>query len=168
VLNDSQPSSTDHDFGYDGEPPTAVTLSLFEAAWDGDQVRVAWETALEIDTVGFNLWRGTSPNGAYERVNDRLIPAESLGGVWGGSYEVVDAGAVPGTVHYYKLEELEVGGARNWYGPISTDEAENPTSVTLFQIGVANRAVGVWWAAAGAAIVSLPLVAITRLRKRRK
>jgi uncharacterized repeat protein (TIGR01451 family) len=168
VLNGSNPSSTDNDFGFYGEPPTAVVLSFFKAEWDDDQVWVTWETALEINTVGFNLWRGTMPGGPYERVNARLIPAESLGGLWGGFYEMVDSGVAPGTVYYYKLEELEVGGKRNWYGPVSTDGDDNPTSVTLFNVTAGSRMVGIWRLMGVAVVASLPLVALVRMRKRHR
>jgi hypothetical protein len=156
--------------------PTAVTLSLFEAAWDGDQVRVTWETALEIDTVGFNLWRSTSPNGVYEQVNDRLIPAESLGGVWGGYYEVVDTDVASDTVYHYRLEELEVGDRRNWYGPVSTGGSDpgDPTSVTFFNVAASSGEVGAWWLMGVVVLIGLPPVALAlptarvRLRKRRR
>ena len=52
---------------------------------------VTWETALEIDTVGFNLWRSTNVGSGYVQVNDTLIPAASPGGVWGGACEVAMA-----------------------------------------------------------------------------
>jgi hypothetical protein len=102
-------------------------------------VRVAWETTLEVDTVGFNVWRNTSPGSGYIQVNNNLIPAASPGGVWGGSYDYADADVTPGTTYYYKLEELEVGGARNWYGPVSTG-GSGPTAVVF--AGVKTRTWG--------------------------
>ncbi|MBN1811400.1 MAG: carboxypeptidase regulatory-like domain-containing protein [Anaerolineae bacterium] len=151
---------------YDG-PPTAVTLAAFSAEWDGGVVLVAWETALEIDTVGFNVWRSTSAGGGYVQINEVLIPAESLGGVMGGFYEVVDTGVTPSTVYTYKLEELEVGGRRNWYGPVSTG-GDDPTRVTFFNVAASSGVVGVWWGVGASALVSLPLVVLVCLRKRRR
>jgi hypothetical protein len=163
---------THQDFGYYGDPPTAVTLSLFQAEWNEGAVLVTWETAMEIDTVGFNLWRSTSPGGRYERINGALIPAASLGGVWGGFYSFTDSDVDAGTVYYYKLEELEISGRRNWYGPVSTGD-DDPTSVTFFDVAATDDAFTAWWAAGALAVVSLPLVAFAlltarvRLRKRR-
>jgi hypothetical protein len=154
------------DFGYYGDPPTAITLSSFEAEWDGNKVLVIWETVLEINTVGFNLWRSTSAGGSYVRVNGALISAESLGGAEGGSYEIADAGVAPGTVYYYKLEEVEAGGARNWHGPVSTGGSD-PTSLTLVAITANARVLAVWWWGA-VAVIGLPLAALTRLRRRRR
>jgi hypothetical protein len=148
--------------------PTAVTLSLFEAEWQEGAVRVTWETALEIDTVGFNVWRSTSPNGAYEQVNATLIPAASLGGVWGGSYEIVDTDVFANRVYYYKLEELEVGGKRNWYGPASTGDSENPTAVELFKVAASGSTASIWLLAGAVAALSLPPLLLVRLWRRRR
>jgi hypothetical protein len=146
-------------------PPTAVTLASFTAKWDGDEVVVAWETVLEIDTVGFNLWRSATRDGEYQRVNEMLIPAESLGGVEGGFYETVDTDVTPGATYYYRLEEVEVGGASNWHGPVSTG-AQSPTSVTISSFAVENPGspVFAWWAAM--AIVGASGVTLRVLRKR--
>jgi len=104
--------------------PTAVNLAYFTATWNGDEVLVKWETALEVDTVGFNLWRSTAPNGNYVRVNHSLIPSATPGGTSGSSYSYTDSSVVQGMTYYYKLEELEIGGGTKWYGPISTGSAE--------------------------------------------
>ena len=128
---------------------------------------VTWETALEIDTVGFNLWRSTNVGSGYVQVNDTLIPAASPGGVWGGAYAFTDAGVTPGTTYYYKLEELEVSGGRNWHGPVSAGD-DNPTSVILFKATTERTgyAALVWWLAGAAVVVGAELVATWRIRKR--
>jgi hypothetical protein len=103
----------------------AVELSAFSAAWQGDVVEVVWETAMEIDTAGFNLWRATAADGDYVQVNDALIPSASPGQTWGGSYAFTDQDVTSGSTYFYKLEELEVGGARNWYGPTVAEAPED-------------------------------------------
>jgi hypothetical protein len=145
--------------------PTAVTLSSFTANWDGDQVSVTWETALEIDTVGFNLWRSTNADGGYIQVNDTLIPAASPGGVFGGTYAFTDTDVTPGTAYYYKLEELEVAGTQNWYGPTSTGTGDSaPTAVILSVVAAAPTGLPV---STGAAIIA-GLATFVVLRKRRQ
>jgi hypothetical protein len=154
-------------WSFDANNPTVVTLVSFAAEWDGDTVVVEWETALEINTVGFNLWRGASPDGEYQQVNGVLIPAESLGGAEGGFYKIVDTDVTPGRTYYYKLEEIEVGGARNWYGSVSTG-AQAPTAVTISSFAVespVNLALIGWLAAA--VIVSTSGMLLNRLRKNR-
>ena len=133
--------------------PTAVTLASFAATWDGDAVQVAWETALEIDTVGFNVWRSTAPDGVYVRVNGSLIPSTSLGSVFGASYSYVDEGVIPGGTYYYKLEELEVSGGRNWYGPTVT-AGDGPTAAMLASFSVASDGTALWtWGALALGVV---------------
>jgi hypothetical protein len=145
--------------------PTAVTLASFTATWGEDEVLAAWETAAEINTVGFNLWRSETRDGGYVQVNDALIPAASLGGVWGGFYIYTDSDVTPGTTYYYKLNELETGGASNWYGPVSTTDGEDaPTSVILFRATIeksGSRAL-VLWLGAAALIIGVGLATLTR------
>jgi hypothetical protein len=130
--------------------PTAVTLASFNVAWSEDGMQVAWETALEIDTVGFNVWRSTAPNGAYVRVNDSLIPSASPGSVLGASYAYVDEDVTPGETYHYKLEELEVGGGRNWYGPATT-AGPNAATMASFDVASGGAAPRAW----GALVLSL-------------
>ena len=148
--------------------PTAVTLSSFTAEWDGGEVLVAWETVLEIDTVGFNLWRSKALDGEYERVNAALIPAASPGGVWGGSYAYADADVTPGTTYYYRLEEIESDGARNWYGQVSTG-VEAPTVVTLSSFAAASQSspAFIWGLVVLGVTVSASRLVLARLRKNR-
>jgi len=148
--------------GETGNGPTAVTLSAFSAEWAGDEVVVAWETAMEIDTAGFNLWRSTD-GGAYEQVNASLIPAAAPGGVMGGTYEYVDADVTPGETYFYKLEELEVSGARNWYGPTSTGGGF-PTAVVLRAL--AAEQLGWLPVAAGLAVTAALGAALIKRRRR--
>ena len=144
-----------------------MTLSFFDAGWQDGKVVVAWETTMEIDTFGFNLWRSSSPNGTYERVNAAVIPAASAGGVWGGSYSYTDTDVFPGRAYYYKLEELEVGGKSNWHGPVSTG-GNAPTSVAFFKVAASGGAVGIWWLAGAVVALSLPPLLLVRLWRRRR
>jgi len=148
-------------------PPTAVTLASFTATPQAGGILIAWETAIEIDTMGFNVYRVQSPENDWTRLNDTLIPSASPGSVWGGDYSYVDSDVIPGTTYYYKLEELEVGGGHNWYGPVSTD-GDNPTSVTLFRAtaGRTGFAALAWWLAGMAVVIGAGLVAARWIRKR--
>jgi hypothetical protein len=153
-------------YGAEG-PPTAVTLAAFTATPVDGNILVEWETAMEIDTVGFNLYRSESPGGPYAKLNNTLIPSQSPGSVFGASYAWLDEDVQGGLTYYYKLEELEVGGGRNWYGPVSTGD-DNPNSVILSRAtaeGTGYAALA-WWLAGAAVAVGAGLVAIWRIRKR--
>jgi len=96
--------------------PTRVYLADFRAYEELGQVVVKWETASEVNTVGFFLWRIDEATGIYEQINARLLPA-MLSPPAGGIYRLVDSGALPGRSYRYLLEEVESNGARNTYGP---------------------------------------------------
>lgn len=82
-------------------------------------VRVTWKTETEMNTAGFNLYRGLSPEGPFDtKVNDALIPP-STDPLTGGDYSYIDRTAQAGVTYYYELQEVERGGAINKFGPIS-------------------------------------------------
>jgi hypothetical protein len=147
--------------GADTEP-LAVSLSEFEAAWQKDSVAVDWTTTMEVDTIGFHVWRSTSADGDYVKVSDALIHSADPGANTGGSYHFEDAQAKVGTTYFYKLEEVETGGATNWYGPVSTGEV-TPTSVQVVQAAAVGA---VTWLPALGLILGLGAFLWIRTRRR--
>jgi hypothetical protein len=100
--------------------PTAVALMRFEAMGErGGGIRVEWETANEIDNVGFYLYRARTPDGPFVQLNEAIIPSQSPGGSGGGVYSWLDEVVRPGVTYYYKLEAVDVQGAGTLYGPVS-------------------------------------------------
>jgi hypothetical protein len=82
-------------------------------------VQVTWKTETEMNTAGFNLYRGTSPDGPFDtKVNSELIPPSS-DPLTGKQYTYVDRTAQGGVTYYYELQELERNGTVNRFGPIS-------------------------------------------------
>ncbi len=82
-------------------------------------VRVEWRTETEMNTIGFNLYRGESAEGPFDvKVNDQLIPS-SADALTGASYSYIDRTARAGVIYYYQLEEVEQNGRTNTFGPIS-------------------------------------------------
>ncbi len=82
-------------------------------------VRVEWTTEVEMNTAGFDLYRGESPEGPFDvKVNDAPIPA-SPDPMAGGEYSYIDRTAQAGKTYYYQLHELELTGNVNTYGPIA-------------------------------------------------
>jgi predicted secreted hydrolase len=83
-------------------------------------VVVEWSTETEMNTAGFNLYRGAGEMGPFDvKVNEQLIPA-SPDPMIGGKYSFVDQTARPGVTYYYQLQEVEKTGAVNLHGPIAT------------------------------------------------
>ena len=79
-------------------------------------IEIEWETATELDTMGFNIYRADSPNGNLLKVNDTMIPASS-DPLSGGKYVFVDRGTQPGITYYYYLEDVDANGVTSMNGP---------------------------------------------------
>jgi len=84
---------------------TAVRLRSFTAR--GALLR--WRTASELDTLGFNIYRGGT------KLNRRLIAAKGRGGA-GAGYRFLDRTAQPGAHHRYRLQTVDLDGSRRWVG----------------------------------------------------
>lgn len=94
---------------------TAIELVSFTAEVGADgTVTQTWETATEVDSAGFNLYRSRRKNGVYKKINNALIPAKG-DVVSGASYRFVDK-PCKGTF-YYKLEEVDSNGISTMHGP---------------------------------------------------
>jgi hypothetical protein len=90
-------------------------------------VIVTWETAAEINNLGFNLYRAESAEDrergesgeSLTRLNGDLIPSQELGGPLGARYEFVDELVVPSVTYYYWLEMVDSRGEVERYGPVT-------------------------------------------------
>ncbi len=116
------------------ENPTAITLAAFKATPRDNGILVTWETAMELDNVGFNLYRSTTAAGPYTQINDTLIPPQFPGEVMGGYYEWLDTNVQPGVTYYYKLEDIDLKGVSTFHGPVSTAVVTAPTAVQMQQV----------------------------------
>jgi subtilisin family serine protease len=93
-----------------GPYPTAVELVGFQAVPTAGGIRVEWETANELDILGFHLYRRLAPDGERLRLNDDPIPAAAPGSPVGASYTWLDEEVVPGTAYVYTLESIDFHG----------------------------------------------------------
>ena len=112
--------------------PTAISLAAFDALAQPDgSVLVTWETAVEIDNVGFNIYRSSGSvfdPATVVQVNGALIPSEAVFGQ-GASYTMVDEAAPAGVWHYF-LEDVDFSGNTALHGPVSANTSA-PTSAGL-------------------------------------
>lgn len=96
---------------------TAIVLESFTATRQGDTVAVRWVTSAEINTLGFHLYRSTDGS----RTNaTRVTPDLILGagrGQGGTTYTWTDTDIAEGATYTYWLQEVEVDGSSNEYGP---------------------------------------------------
>jgi hypothetical protein len=96
---------------------TVIELTSFTATERLKNVIIVWETASEIVNAGFNIYRSTAENGAYEKINASLIPAKGSA-YKGASYGYVDKDVQKNITYYYKLEDIDISGTSTFHGPI--------------------------------------------------
>ncbi|MFH1561460.1 MAG: S8 family serine peptidase [Patescibacteria group bacterium] len=96
---------------------TAVFLTSFTATLQSDQVLLEWETAMEMENAGFNLYRADSVNEQRTKLNSSIISGQPPGSVTGGSYSFVDTNVVSGETYYYWVEDVDLGGITTFHGP---------------------------------------------------
>jgi hypothetical protein len=99
--------------------PTAVTLASFDATGYNGMVLIEWKTVLELDLIGYNIYRAGSPEGEREQINVDMIPT-AIGSVLGASYAYQDTSVQLGETYYYWLEVVGVYGPEQTAGPVST------------------------------------------------
>ncbi len=109
------------DAGFYGSTPSAVGLTSFEATAGNQAITLHWETASELDNLGFNLYRAESADGPWTRLNADLIPSQvPPGSPVGAAYSFEDGDVWGGTVYYYRLETIDVQGYSGFYGPVDS------------------------------------------------
>ena len=96
--------------------PTAVTLADFSAHSVAGKTQLTWQTAIELRSLGYNIYRSTSLSGERTQLNAELIPAE-VGSVAGAVYQFFDPETQFGVTCYYWLEAVGTEGPQT-YGPV--------------------------------------------------
>ena len=107
--------------------PTAVELLSFTLESARKSIILNWETATEVDNLGFNLYRSTKVNGEKVRINQDLIPTNvPPGSLFGSAYSYIDTGEdlkqeklLPNSNYYYWLEARDIFGGSEFHGPIT-------------------------------------------------
>ena len=95
----------------------AALVLMIITATGSATVTVEWSTASELNTAGFNLYRGETQDGPFARINAELIPA-SPDPLIGGSYIFTDTDVIAGRTYYYQLEDVETSGAASVQGVV--------------------------------------------------
>ena len=102
--------------------PLAIALASFKAKAVDGCIEISWETATEIDTLGFQLWRSEQEEGPYAPVAGSYNLSKSVMDTQGAKYAFTDCDVILDgkTAYYYKLEEIETEhqDENPFYGPI--------------------------------------------------
>lgn len=121
----------------------AVDLVSFEAVAEGDQIRLEWETATELDNAGFFVRRGldesAGPASEYDQI--QVIDSESEeamtfipprgDSLTGSVYIFLDVNVQAGVRYYYYLESVDTNNDSEYHGPksamINGESTSTPT-----------------------------------------
>jgi hypothetical protein len=111
----------DGDWGTPGQKNTdsslPVELSSFTGFFIDGVIELHWRTEVEVNNLGFYIWRATEESGAY-------APISSLISGQGSStqphdYVYRDGDVVADEVYYYKLRQVDMEGREEFHGPIA-------------------------------------------------
>lgn len=96
-----------------------ISLEYFNAdVEENGNVKLDWETSMEEDNAGFNIFRSESEDDLFEdnpypgksnRINFDLIPSKE-GAENGATYTYVDRFAECGKIYYYGLQDIDIYG----------------------------------------------------------
>ncbi|MBN1479359.1 T9SS C-terminal target domain-containing protein [candidate division KSB1 bacterium] len=113
------------------EEPVSVALVSFTASQMEYGVKIQWIAASEINHAGYNIFRTTSRDGEYHKINTELIKYDVSSSVGEKQYQYLDTDILSGDV-FYKLEEMNLDGHSTWHGPIQLRiTADISTSIEL-------------------------------------
>ncbi len=99
--------------------PTAAQLLFFEATGREELIELNWETASEVNNLGFNLYRATSVDGERTKINAELIPTKiPPGSPFGALYNYEDRNVARDQIYYYWLEVVDINGQSELHGPV--------------------------------------------------
>jgi predicted outer membrane repeat protein len=124
----TRPKISGFDMGaYEMQCPTLIELASFTATPANAKVILEWSTASELDNAGFNIYRAGA-DGAYVQINGEIIPADG-NSANGAAYQFVDNNVQNRQTYSYKLEDVDLNGAKTMHGPVSA----TPRFIYLFQ-----------------------------------
>ncbi len=95
---------------------TPVSLIEFYATPFNNAVELNWKTSLEIDHLGFNVYRKSSLNNELVQINSSLIRSMGIGHE--GVYQFSDWNVENSISYYYYIEDVAVNGDTRLHGPV--------------------------------------------------
>ena len=88
-----------------------VTLSSFEARYFDNGVILRWITESETNNLGFEIYRGDSKDGPFEKITPHRIAGAGTTASQ-NKYEYIDETAVEGNKYFYYVEDIDFSGEK--------------------------------------------------------
>jgi hypothetical protein len=95
--------------------PTAVLIENYQVKSVMGKVLIQWQTASEINLVGFKLYRALEPDGGMQPIHEGLLTAKNPGQLIGASYQYVDTNVNSSNTYSYALQVFTVDGMSENY-----------------------------------------------------
>ncbi|KAA3616100.1 MAG: T9SS C-terminal target domain-containing protein [Calditrichaeota bacterium] len=95
-----------------------VEVVSFTAASQSGSIQLQWETATESENAGFDIYRSSTENGGYNRINNELIPGQGNSGT-GSTYTYNDFDVEFSESYFYKLADVSLAGQLFFHGPVN-------------------------------------------------
>ncbi|MBN2209202.1 MAG: choice-of-anchor D domain-containing protein [Candidatus Coatesbacteria bacterium] len=108
----------------------AVELSWFKASAGDGRVVLTWQTASEMENLGFYLMRSTDRNGRFSRLNRRLIAGAGTT-VEPRFYSYTDESVSNGQTYYYYLAAVEYSGVEQRSELVAASPVEGRWAVSV-------------------------------------
>ncbi|HEV8239009.1 MAG TPA: hypothetical protein VGS57_06545 [Thermoanaerobaculia bacterium] len=111
------PATTPHAAPQATASPSAPEPSASPVPTPPYRNTVRWSTASEVDNFGYDVYRGTSPDGPFERITADPIPGAGTTDE-PQKYSFVDDEIDPYATYYYYVEAISLAGVRERFTPV--------------------------------------------------
>lgn len=102
-----------------GASASVVSLTSFEAVPYNAKVDIRWETNMESNHKGFNIYRANEDATEFQQVNASIIKNVTNAGNAKGRYRFIDSDVDNGETYYYYLEDVDLNNKITLHGPRS-------------------------------------------------
>lgn len=115
-------------------PPPAEPVAAAPSAPEVEEPEhrpntLRWTTASEVDNFGFDVYRGDSEEGPFERMTERPIPGAGTTDLT-SEYSWQDMTNDPYKTYYYYVESISLQGVREQFTPIIKAKPKLPAEET--------------------------------------